>query len=147
MEKIIVLNTILMFSCVSCSLAPGSYPYAEKYEISCVESDLVNAIEKFKEENPEYRIPAQTQLKDGRRDKNDHWHHVYFYYEKENEIVKTWTRKSSETTTTFAFVAINNGLTLGKWKDINNGYSKKDNKLQKEKFERLILNEIKKQLQ
>jgi hypothetical protein len=60
-----------MFSCVSCSFAPGSYPYAEKYEISCGESDLVNAIEKFKEENPEYRVPAQSQLKDGRRDEND----------------------------------------------------------------------------
>jgi len=45
--------------------------------------------------------------------------------------------------TTFAFVAINDGLTLGKWKDINEGYSKKENKLQKEKFERLILNEKK----
>ena len=142
-----VLNAILMFSCVSCSLAPGSYPYAEKYEISCSESDLVNAIERFKDENPEYKIPNQTQLKDGRRDGNDHWYHIYFYYEKDNEIVKTWIRKSSEGTTIFAFVAINDGLTLGKWKDINNSYPKKENKLQKEKFERLILSEIKKQLQ
>lgn len=141
-----MLYLMLMFGCISCSLAPGSYPYAERYEISCSESDLILAIEKFKMENPEFNLPSQAQLKDGRRDENDHWYHVYFYYESENKIVKTWVRKVSDGTTTFAFVAINDGLTLGKWKDINNGYSKKENKLQKEKFERLILNEIKKQI-
>lgn len=136
----------LTFGCISCSLSPGSYPYAERYEINCVESDLILAIEKFKMENPEFNLPSQAQLKDGVRDENDPWYHVYFYYESENEIVKTWVRKISDGGTTFAFVAINDGLTLGKWKDINNGYSRKENKLQKEKFERLILNEIKKQI-
>ena len=145
-NSFIMLYLMLMFGCISCSLAPGSYPYAERYEISCSESDLILAIEKFKMENPEFNLPSQAQLKDGRRDENDHWYHVYFYYESENKIVKTWVRKVSDGTTTFAFVAINDGLTLGKWKDINNGYSKKENKLQKEKFERLILNEIKKQI-
>lgn len=144
---IIALNTILLFCCVSCNFAPGSYPYAERYEIKCDESDLINAVERFKGENPEYLVPAQTQLIDGRRDENDHWYHVYFYYRNDNEIVKTWIRKSGEKTTTFAFVGINNGLTLGNWKEINKGYSNKDNKLQIEKFERLILNEIKKQIQ
>ena len=56
----------------------------------------------------------QTQLKDGRRNEKDHWYHVYFYYQQENEIVKTWVR-SSESGTTFAFVGINSGLTLGNW--------------------------------
>lgn len=145
-NSFIMLYLMLMVGCVSCSLAPGSYPYAERYEINCSESDLILAIEKFKMENPEFNLPSQAQLKDGRRDENDHWYHVYFYYEKENKIVKTWVRKVSEGTTTFAFVAINDGLALGKWKDINNGYSKKENNIQKGKFERLILNEIKKQI-
>jgi len=147
LSSIITLNTVLLFSCVSCNFAPGSYPYAERYEISCSESDLINAVEKFKRDNPEYLVPSQTQLKDGRSDENDHWYHVYFYYKNDNEIVYTWIRKSNEQTTTLAFVAINNGLTLGNWKDINKGFSKEGNKLQKEKFERLILNEIKKQIQ
>lgn len=135
-----------MVGCISCSLSPGSYPFAERYEINCSESDLILAIEKFKMENPGYKLPSQSQLKDGRRDENDHWYHVYFYYEKENEIVKTWIRKTSDGTVTFAFVAINEGLTLGKWKNINNDYSKKENKLQKKKFEDLVLNEILKQI-
>lgn len=141
--SLFALYTILMFSCISCSFAPGSYPYAERYEINCSESDLINAVHKFKEYNPEFNVPIQTQLKDGRRDGGDHWFHVYFYYVKENEIVKTWIRKTNKGTTTFAFVAINEGLTLGNWKDINKDYSSNENKLQKEKFEKLILNEIK----
>lgn len=143
----IVFELTLMFGCISCRLAPGSYPYAERYEINCSESDLILAIEKFKRDNPEFNLPSQVQLKDGRMDENDHWYHVYFYFEKENKIVKTWVRKVSEKTSTFALVAINDGLTLGKWKDINSGYSKYENKLEKENFERLILNEIKKQIQ
>lgn len=145
-NSFIVLYLALMVGYTSCCLAPGSYPYAERYEINCSEADLILAIEKFKMENAGYNLPSRAQLKDGRRDENDHWYHVYFYYEKENKIVKTWVRKASERTAIFAFVSINDGLTLGKWKDINNGYSKRENKLQKEKFERLILNEIKKQI-
>lgn len=145
-NSVIMLYLMLMLGCMSCSIASGSYPYAERYEINCSESDLILAIEKFKMENPKFNLPSQVQLKDGRRDENDHWYHVYFYYENENKIVKTWVRKVSEGTTTLAFVAINDGLTLEKWKDINNGYSKKENKLQKEKFEHLILNEIKKRI-
>ncbi len=139
---------ILVFLCTltSCNLAPGSYPNAELYEINSSEIGLIRAVENFKVEHPEYSVPAQVKLKDGRRNASDHWYHVYFYYEKENEIVKTWIRKSNKNMTTFAFVAINEGLTLGNWKDINKSYSSKDNKLQKEKFERLILEKIKKQL-
>lgn len=142
---LIISNMLLMFSCISCNLAAGSYPYAEQYNIKNSEFNLVVAINKFKEANPEYKVPVQTQLKDGRRNENDHWYHVYFYYKQENEIVKTWVR-STGSETTFAFVGLNVGLTLGNWKEINKDYSKKENKLQKEKFERLILNEIKKQL-
>lgn len=69
-------------------------------------------------------------------------YHVCFYYSKNNGIVKTWIRESGRGTTTFALVAINEGLTIGKWRDLNKGYSKKESLLQKEKFEQLILNEI-----
>ena len=76
----LVLNLALLFSCISCNFAPGSYPYAERYEINCSEFDLINAVEKFKRDNPEYLVPTQTQLNDGRSDENDHLYHVYFYY-------------------------------------------------------------------
>lgn len=150
MKRIIIptiaLYIILLLGCVSCGFAPGSYPYAERYEICCSESVLIDAVEKFKRDNPEYVVPLQAQLKDGRSNENDHWCHVYFYYKKDNEIVYAWIRKSDDRTTILAFVSINNGLTLGNWKDINHGYSNEENTLQKEKFERLILSGIKKQI-
>jgi hypothetical protein len=143
----LILNLTLLFSCISCNIAPGSYPYAERYEINCSESDLILAVEKFKIDNPEFNLPVKTQLKDGRRDDNDHWYHVYFFYEKENVIFKTWIRRNGEKSTVLAFVAINDGLILGNWMYINKDFSKGENKIQKEKFERLIFEEVKKRIQ
>jgi hypothetical protein len=142
--SLIILNSILMFIFISCDFAAGSYPYAERYEIKCGESDLINAIKKFKEDNPEYCLPLPSQLKDGRSsDRDDHWYHVYFYYKKDNEIVNAWIRENNKGTTTFAFVAINHGLELGNWKDINKDFTKKEDSIQKIKFERFILNPVK----
>lgn len=54
-------------------------------------------------------------LKVGRfsREKFDFWYHIYFYYPDKNQIVKTWTRPKTKTSISFAFVGINQGLTLG----------------------------------
>lgn len=132
---------------ISCNFAPGSYPYAEKYEINVSEPALIEAIQKFKEDNPEYKVPEQTQLIDGRRDSKDHWYHVYFYYSDEEKIVYTWTRPADRGKTIFAFISINNGLELGRWKDINTDLNYAENKKEKAKFEESILNNIKKYLE
>ena len=128
---------------IACDFAPGSYPYAELYKIKIKEYDLIKVIEKFKENNPDYCVPLQTQLQDGRsNDRDDHWYHIYFYYKDENRIIYTWIRQYDKETTNFALVAINEGLVLGHWKDINKDFNKKENKLQKEKFEKRILSKI-----
>jgi hypothetical protein len=113
---------IIALSALSgCKLSSGSYPYAEKYKID----------------------PKEVGLLDGRNNEKDHWYHVYFYYPNENQIVYAWTRPIDNKKTTFAFVSVNDGLILGKWKDINNDFEVRDNKNQKEKFESLILALIK----
>lgn len=142
----LTLGAIVLLGCISCNLAAGSYPYAERYEIKCNESELIQAVTKLKRQHPECIVPAQIQLKDGRSGEKDYWYHVYFYSKDDNEIIYTWIRASNETATTFAFVSINKGLALGKWKDINKDFSERENTLQKQKFERLILDEIKNQL-
>ena len=109
---------------------------------------MINSINRFKKEHPEYNVPPQILLKDGKsKDPDDHWYHIYFYYKEENQIIYTWVRQVDRDYTSFAFVSINNGLILGNWKDINKNFSRKENKLQKEKFEQRILNEIKKQIE
>jgi hypothetical protein len=151
MKNRICFETVFIFAVLvaffSCNFAPGSYPYAEKYKLRIKESELIAAIEKYKKNNPDYCVPPQTQLKDGRRDDpDDHWYHVYFYFKDENEILNTWVRQLDNETTSFAFVAINEGMQLGNWKLINKDFPRKENNLRKEKFEKRILDEIKKQI-
>lgn len=132
---------------VSCNLSPGSYPNAEIYEFRSNETVIISAVESFKNNNPDYCVPEQTKLKDGKsNDRNDHWYHIYFYYKDKNCIIYTWVRQISKDMTSFAFVSVNEGLNLGNWKDINKDFSHNENKLQKEMFEQRILNEIKKQI-
>lgn len=143
----LIIYLAIVICCTSCVFAPGSYPYAERYELNCSESDLIDAIEKFKIENPQYNTPNHLQLTDGRSDNKDNWYHVYFSYKNEHEIIYTWVQGLDKTTTIFAFVSISKGDTLGYWKNINDDFSDEENNLQKEKFERLILNKIKKSME
>jgi hypothetical protein len=152
MRKIIVLIiiTIIMISsgCNSCNvISAGSYAYAEEYQIKTNESEIINKIKEFKMNNPEYCPPDKMQLKDGRsNDKDDHWYHVYFYYTDKNQIIYTWIRQYDKETITFAFVGINDGLELGHWRDINKDFDSKNNRLEKEMFEKRILSPIKSML-
>jgi hypothetical protein len=124
------------------SYKPGSYPNAEKYKIKIDESTLILAIQRFKKENPQFEVPEKIQLLDGRNEQENLWYHVYFYYPQENQILYTWVRKKNKRETVFAFVSVNNGIQLGRWKDINKDFSSEENKEQKRKFEERILNKI-----
>ncbi len=152
MNKIayVLIITITLFSCNSCNLnmiSAGSYPYAEDYKLKIKESELIDIIIKFKSDNPQYCVPQQIKLIDGRsNDRDDHWYHIYFYYKEENQIIYTWIRQTENDNTSFAFVSIKSANELGNWKDINKDFSESENKLQKEKFEQRILNKIKMQI-
>lgn len=140
---------IVLLELTSCSFTSGSYPYAETYELNYSEEEVKTAITKFKQEHPEYIVPKVTvdgketwDLIDEQSKEPNHWYIVYFYYPKENQIILTWIRPAEKRKTTFAFVSINEGLTLGNWKEINKDFSRSENKEEKEKFEQQILNKI-----
>jgi hypothetical protein len=142
-------------SITSCDkLGAGSYQYAEEYELNYSEDCVKIAIQEFKKEHSEYIVPEVTidratffPLLDHQTEKPDnHWFVVYFYYTNENKILNTWTRPTEQGKTIFAFVGINDGLTVGNWKQINKDLDKHDNNLQKKKFEERILNGIKAKL-
>lgn len=148
---VIVFFTTLL---IACNFSPGSYSYAETYELGHSEEDVKNAINKFKQEHPEYSVPKVTidhqgawDLLDGQSKESTHWYAVYFYYKNENKIIFTWTRPAGKDKTTFAFVSINDGLNLGNWKEINKDFSPSKNSEEKKKFEERILNKIKENLQ
>jgi hypothetical protein len=131
-------------------ISPGSYPYAEIYELNFPEKKVIDAINKFKKLHPEMIVPKVTvegrgsfdmTESEGRKE-NSHWYFIYFYYQKENQIVSTWTRSSQKESTSFAFVALNNGLNIGNWKDINNDFNSSENQQLKKDFEKRILEPV-----
>lgn len=135
------------------NVAPGSYPYAEKYKLEYAERDVKVAVSKFKQEHPEYSVPKVTidgkdsfDLTDEQTKDPAYWYKIYFYYPEENEIIFTWLRSSEKDETTFAFVSVNEGLKLGNWKEINKDFSRSENNERKNKFEERILNKIKEKL-
>lgn len=152
-NKIIVIGIIIgliiisFFGYVIFNLQSGSYINAQEYIINEKEELVIEAIEDFKKENPQYIVPEVLGLKDG-RDKNlvnDHWYHLYFYNKKENQIIYAWVRSNlKNTNTTFALVAVNEGLTLGNWKDVNKELNEFEDKKVNEMFVIQILNPVKK---
>jgi hypothetical protein len=130
--------------------SPGSYANAEQYKINFSEKRVKEAIVIFKTENPAYNVPAVTIQKQPALDLVDHqsanpgyWFSVYFYDKNENKIFHCWTRKGHNfDETTFAFDAVNDGLDLGNWKDINDDPGYSENKRLKRKFEKEILEPI-----
>lgn len=145
----ILLLLFILLEVTACNFSPGSYPYAETYELNYSEEEVKAAINKFKQEHSEYIVPKVTinnegswDLPDGQSKEPSHWYGVYFYYKNENKIIFTWTRPAEKGKTTFAFVSINNGLNLGNWKRINKDFSRSENEEEKKKFEERILKKI-----
>ena len=126
------------------SFAPGSYPFAERYELNASEDKVINAVKSFKADVTTMALPKD--LPDGRRDSLDHWYHIYFFLKQENLIVKTWLRPAGKNKTTFAFVAVNDGLVIGNWKFINHDLNDSENDKLIEKFKSRILTPIKQRL-
>ena len=140
----LILAGLIGFYFLSRLFAPGSYAYAETYELNFSETEVINAINKLKTDNPELIVPIC--LKDGRHDTTDHWFHTYFYYKDKNEIIYCWTRPTNKTKTTFAFVSVNTGLELGHWKTVNHDFGIFENKQIKKEFETRILQKLKSEL-
>jgi len=117
----------------------GSYPYAEYYELNYPEDTVLKAIEKIKEENP--NIAGGSSYED--TDTTDYWHHLYFSLD--HYIILTWTRPSSPTTTSFAFVS-----RLGEnstWKDINDDFGYFENRRIKKSFNENIFKKLQAKLE
>jgi len=140
--RYLLYTVILLQLILCCDFAPGSYPYAELYKINSTENELIELIRKYKLDNPQYNVPPQVNLIDGRTNKQDPWCHVYFFYKDKNEIVNAWVRDQGKGKVVFALHAINKGLTLGNWKRINKDFGYSENSDAKAEFENRVLNKI-----
>lgn len=144
---ILVLVAALGFYRIGWLLSPGSYPFAEVYELNIGEEELIDIIEQVKKENPELNLNQTIRIPNGGsaellEERRSHWYSFYFYYPDKNQIVKTWTRSTFEGTTNFAFAAINDGLTLGNWTTANQNFWWWQNNKRKTEFEERILSKV-----
>ena len=138
---LIVLGGLFLLYTFADKFSPGSYEHAETYELNYPEDKVITAVKKLKDSDPTLVVPIN--LQDGKESKDDHWYNLYFYDKKNDRILFTWTRRSGRTSTTFAFVAVNNGLSLGNWKDVNNDFGHSENKEVIKDFEETILKKVK----
>ncbi|OOG77316.1 hypothetical protein [Flavobacterium sp. A45] len=122
-------------------ISAGSYPYAETYYLNYSESEVKNAIKKFKELHPEYKVPkniGEYELIDHQTKNPAFWYVTFFYFQDENEVIQTWIRNNGKSETTFAFVQVNQ-VRINSWENINDDFNYNDNSKQIEKFEKRIL--------
>jgi hypothetical protein len=130
------------------SFAPGSYARSEVYELNISEETLIEIIKEFKSDNPILDLTMKVKIPNSGEDylvdgKSGHWHSFYFYYQDKNQIIHTWTRPHTKTSTSFAFDGINKGLVLGNWTNANASFWWWKNSDAKTEFEKRILINIK----
>lgn len=139
---LIVLGLIAFLLYGVSKIAPSHYPNAEIYSVKQDGPKVIEAVKKIKIEHPDLYPPVEIGLKDGISDSFRRDYNVYVYYPDTKEIVHFWIGETSEYKTIIGFIGINKGHVLGNWKDINEDFSKSENQLQKQRFEKEILNPI-----
>lgn len=141
----IIIICVLTVIYIGYNIAPGMDPYSEKYEFNVPSNQLIEKVEKFKDENKEYKL-SQIDLPD-HYDTNSsvvRYYHIYIYYKKENQILHFWIANDLENKSKsyLNFVGINDGLQLGRWKKINHDYSENESAKLINQFEEKILKKL-----
>jgi hypothetical protein len=134
----ISLAAIALYN-IADSLSPGSYGNAQEYDLDVPTAELIELVAKFKDENPQFKVPANFGLSDHTANQ---WFVAYFYFPQQNETFHTTIRSSGRDRSAFSLVAVNEDLT-GKWKDINKDFESAENKILIDQFEKMILEPIK----
>jgi hypothetical protein len=142
---IILLSVIcfIAFGIYGGLIGGGSYQYAQQYEFDVTKPVLIKAVQHFKDENPDCKIPENLSLPDDSDSVGRY--HFYIYYKKENKIVHgfIWNNIDNTNKSSIYLHAINDGLVLGNWKVINSDYDRSENLKAKEDFNENFLNKLK----
>lgn len=144
-----LLITLLVLICQSCIVGSGFYPYAEKYVFDIYRDELIDNVDKFKEENPEYKVMTTFQSGIiGEHDGiNGGFYNFYFYFKSIDSKVHCIINMSEfidEKPTYFMLASISRGKEFrGEAKMVNTkDLTRKENKEIKNLFETEILDHI-----
>lgn len=124
--------------------SPGTDVNAEVYDVEIKNTLLIQKMLFFKKIRKEYSVPKGIGLEDGVSEGNNGKFYIYFYYKPENQIVIISVAPNIEdkNKSKVAFIAINQGLDLGNWKEINYDFDSEESKKEKEKFEERIFKSL-----
>ncbi len=143
-----IINFIFLISLFSCKdinkFSSGSYPYAENFEIKLPKERVIYKIDSIKR-NKELLVPSfkwagkETLLKD--KSLENGYFIFYIFFKEKKQIIYCYAKDDGTDKTIIGLVSIQNGLSLGNWKEVNKDLSK-DEKLKKI-FKEKIISEIK----
>lgn len=130
------------------SMFTAKYPNTEWYRFNVSTSQLIEYTNKFKDDNPEYKLNSNKK----KGDRSDHlgdlgnFYHFYFYLPSRKSTVHCIIRMSGDTenlTSEIGLNAISEGTNFASWKSINtDDLTKEENKELKKKFETEILDKL-----
>lgn len=127
-------------------IGPGSYVFAEQYDLGYSEQEVLNAVKDFKRLYPSYDLPKNSEyrlvneMEDEWTDERKLWFRVNFYYPKEKYILFCTVRGPKPTTIGFVSMATIEDFS---WLDINKDFDYDENQLQLKTFEDRILSKLK----
>ena len=143
---IVIIAVIAFFVLIIYSgiLGAGSYPYSQTYKFPASKDSLVNAIKRFKKNNPTYDPSKEIGTTDG-MDENGNFYNCWIYCPEQKEIfffVVLGDNDNIENSSIW-LVSVNNGLSLGHWRTINDDIGRSENLKQKALFCGEILDKLK----
>jgi hypothetical protein len=130
------------------SLFTAKYPNTEWYKFNISTSELIECINKFKDDNPEFKLSSKTKKGDTSDELGDfgNFYHFYFYLPSYKSTVHCIIIMSQETENKQAIIglnAISESTNFASWKSINtNDLTKEENIELKKKFEAEILDKL-----
>lgn len=137
---------IILFSCKDANkFSAGSYPYAEVFEITLPKEDVIHKIDSIKT-NEKLQVPSfewagkETFLQD--KTLENGYYIFYIFLKESNQIIYSYIRETNSKETKIGLVRVQNGLSLGNWKEVNKDLSEEENERLKKIFEEKIISKI-----
>lgn len=142
----ILILLIILHSCKDVNkFSAGSYPYAEVFEIPFPKESVIHKIDSVKI-NEKLQVPPfewagkETLLKD-KTLKNGYFV-FYIFLEKRKQIIYSYVKETASNKTKIGLISVQNGLTLGNWKEVNKDLSEEENEQLKDLFKEKIISKI-----
>jgi hypothetical protein len=141
---IVITIALLAFGFLGLFLGAGNYGYAQRYDFTTSRENLIEAINEFKTQNPQYKVPANLDLTDS-SDSTAGYYHAYIYYPLENETIHfvAFNNPDYSKQSSIYLDAVNEGQSLGHWKEVNRDYGRNENLRVKKIFRETLLDKLK----